>query len=82
MKKFNIGYYAMITLKGFVRVIIGALNAGLIYLAVCGFTLVASEDGYAAVADFVGSVSLLIIACALIYLLGCGFPFMGKKHVA
>ena len=82
MKKFNIGYHIMIMLKGFVRVILGAISAGLVGLAVYALVLVPGEAGYVAVGEFVGSVCLLVIACALIYLLGCGFPFMGKKHVA
>lgn len=80
MKKVNIVHYAKITLKGFVRVILGAINAGLISLAVYGFMVVPGENGYAAVADFVLSVMLLILAGLFIYLLGCGYPFAGKKQ--
>ena len=81
MKKFNIGYHFMIMLKGFARVILGAISAGLVGLACYGLVLVPGENGYAAVADFVVAVMLLILAGLLIYLLGCGFPFVGKKHV-
>ena len=82
MKKFNIGYHVMIMLKGFVRMILGVISAGLVGFAGWGLVLVVGENGYAAVVDFVGSVCLLILAGLIIYLLGCGFPFMGKKHVA
>lgn len=82
MKKFNIAYHVMIALKGLVRVLFGAINAGLISLAVYALVQVPGEAGYTAVGEFVGSVCLLVIAGALTYLLGCGFPFMGKKYVA
>lgn len=82
MKKYNIGHHIMIMLKGFARVILGAISAGVVGLACYGLVLVPGESGYAAVADFVLSVMLLTFAGLLIYLLGCGFPFMGKKHVA
>lgn len=82
MKKFNIVYHIMIMLKGFVRVILGAISAGLVGLAGYALVLVPGEAGYVAVGEFVGAACLLVIAGALIYLLGCGFPFMGKKHVA
>lgn len=82
MKKFNIVYHIMIMLKGFARVILGAISAGLVGLAGYGLILVAGENGYAAVANFIVAVLFLTFAGILIYLLGCGFPFMGKKHVA
>lgn len=82
MKKFNIGNHVMIMLNGFVRAILGAIVAGLFGFACYGLTQVAGESGYAAVADFVGSVCLLIIAGAFIYLLGWGFPVTGKKRAA
>ena len=59
--------------KGFGRMLIGAINAGLIAAAVYGFAMIPNEGGYAAVGDFVGAIIALVIAFGGVYIMG------GKK---
>ena len=79
MKKSIIVHHAKIMLRGLVRVIWGALTAGLMGLAVYGFVAVPMEGGYTAVCDFIGAVCLMGIAFISIYLLGVGAFQKPKK---
>ena len=58
---------------GFVRMLIGAICAGLIAAAVYGFAMIPNEGGYAAVGDFVGAIIALGFAFGGVYIMG------GKK---
>ena len=69
----TIVYHGKILCKGFVRMLIGAICAGLIAAAVYGFAMIPSEGGYAAVGDFVGAIIALVIAFGGVYIMG------GKK---
>lgn len=57
-------------LRGLGRVIGSTLVAGAAAGSVYGFTLIASETGYAAVLDFVTSCVLLVIAMMGVYTSG------------
>jgi hypothetical protein len=72
MKKDIIIYNAKTLLRGLVRVIWGALNAGLIGLAVYGFTSIPNEGGYVAVCDFIATIAVLVLAFVSVYMLGVG----------
>lgn len=62
--------HADIMLRGLARTLYGALIAGLIAFAVYGFVLIQTENGYAAVFDFIAASATLILALANAYLLG------------
>lgn len=64
--KFHLG----IVLRGLARTLHGALITGLIAFAVYGFVLIKTENGYAAVFDFIASCATLIVALCNMYLLG------------
>ena len=57
-------------LRGFIRTLYGALNAGLIAFSIYGFITIGQEDGYAAVFDFIASCAILAIALLNAYMLG------------
>ena len=63
-------FHAEVMLRGLARTLYGALIAGLIVFAVYGFVLIQSENGYAAVFDFIAACATLILALANAYLLG------------
>lgn len=62
--------HADIMLRGLARTLYGALIAGLIAFAVYGFVLIQTENGYAAVFDFIAACAMLILALANAYMLG------------
>lgn len=64
-------FHAKIALRGLARTIWGALVAGLIGIAVYGFTAIGKENGYAAVGDFVTSCATLVVALVNVYQMGC-----------
>ena len=64
-------YHLTVMARGLARTIHGAFIAGSIAFAVYGFVIIKSEDGYAAVFDFVSSCAILLIALCNIYVLGC-----------
>ena len=66
LAKFHLG----IMLRGLARTLHGAFITGLIAFAVYGFVLIRSEEGYAAVFDFVAAIAVLVIALCNVYLLG------------
>ena len=61
-----------ILLMGMWRMTCGSVTAGLMAFAVWGFTTITSEDGYTAVASFVGTAAVLVMAFAFLYVLGGG----------
>lgn len=67
-----------ILVRGLARTLYGTFIAGLIAFAIYGFVVIGSEDGYAAVFDFVASCTILVFALANAYLLGC--KKRGKKR--
>ena len=66
----NVAGHAGMLLKGLIRTVCGALNAGLIAFSIYGFVTIGQEDGYAAVFDFIASCAILMIALLNVYLLG------------
>ena len=73
----NVAGHAGMLLKGLIRTVCGALNAGLIAFSVYGFVNIRHEGGYAAVFDFIASCAILMIALLNVYLLGANKR--GKK---
>lgn len=63
-------FHTNIVLRGLARTIWGALIAGLIGIAVYGFTAIGKESGYAAVGDFVTSCATLVVALVNVYQMG------------
>lgn len=63
-------FHAGLLAKGLARSLYGTLIAGMIAFAIYGFVLIGTEDGYAAVFDFVASCAVLLIALANAYVLG------------
>ena len=68
-----IGHHGKILWKGFLRMVYGAMTAGLIALAVYGFCMITTESGWAAVCDFIAAVATAVLALACMYIMG------GKK---
>ena len=50
----------------------GAATAGLFALAIYGFAMIPSEDGYVAVCDFVGAIVTMFLAVTCVYHQGGG----------
>ena len=65
-------FHARIACRGFYRVLCGALIAVLLASSVCGFIVVSTENGWAAVTDFILSVGVLAISSVCIYGMGKG----------
>lgn len=75
MKKFKLvvrvmAYHALILLRGFMKVLYGALAAAMVAAAVIGFMAVSGEGGYMAVLDFLAAVAALCAALGSMYLIG------------
>lgn len=68
----GIRFHGKILVKGLWRVSCGAGTAGLIGLAVYGFTTIANEDGYVAVVNFMVAALILGMAFTFMYALGGG----------
>lgn len=66
----TVRHHGKVLLRGLGRTIYGAVITGLFGTAVYGFVLIRGESGYAAVFDFVASISVLVIAFCNAYLLG------------
>ena len=62
--------------RGFVKTLWGAATAGLFAMAVYCLTMIPSEGGYVAVADFVGAMATLAVAFSGMYAQG-----MSRKKV-
>ena len=68
----TIGHHGKIALKGLVRMVYGAGTAGLIALAVYGFIMIPTEEGWVAVCEFIGSTATLVVALTCMYAIGAG----------
>ena len=66
----NAKVHASVMARGLGRTLYGTAVAGLILIAVYGFVVIQTEEGYAAVFDFIASIATLIIALGNMYLLG------------
>lgn len=67
----QIVYHGMVLLRGFVKVLYGAGTAALIAAAFYGFNAIPTEDGYAAVGDFIAAIACVGAALAFMYIFGC-----------
>ena len=57
-------------LKGFFRMMFGAMTAGLFALAIYGFAMITSESGWIAVSEFVAAIATSVVALACMYSMG------------
>lgn len=64
--------YAYIVWKGLYRTLCGTLIAALLATSVYGFMVVSTENGWAAVADFILSVGIMVLSGICIYGMGRG----------
>lgn len=64
--------HAKILWKGFLRMICGAMTAGLFALAVYGFVMISTENGWTAVCEFIVATSTLAVAVTSMYAMGAG----------
>lgn len=65
-------FHARIAWKGFYRVLCGTLIAALLAISVYGLIVISTENGWAAVADFILSTGLLVLSGLCIYGMGKG----------
>ena len=65
-------FHARIAWKGFYRTLCGTSIAALLAVSVYGFMVVSTENGWAAVTDFILSVGVLVISSVCIYGMGRG----------
>lgn len=65
-------FHARIAWKGLYRVLYGTLIAVLLAVSVYGFMVVSTENGWAAVANFILSTGLLVLSGLCIYCMGIG----------
>ena len=63
-------FHIQILLKGFVKMLCGALMTAMIVTGIYGFLSVPEEGGYTAVSDFLVSACIVIIAVGGMYLMG------------
>lgn len=63
-------FHAKIAWRGLCRTFYGTSVAGLIAMAVYGFSCIGNEGGWAAVCDFITSFTALIVAALNIYVMG------------
>ena len=72
-------HHSKILFTGFYRMLFGTVIAGLIALAVYGFIMIPSGDGYVAVCEFIGSIATVCIALTGMYAMGCSKKKGAKK---
>ena len=65
-------FHARIAWKGFCRVLCGTSIAVLLAVSVYGLIVVSTENGWAAVADFIMSVDMMALSVICIYVMGKG----------
>lgn len=65
-----VGLHGKILLKGFLRMMYGAMTAGLFVLAGYGFTAISSENGWTAVCEFVAAIATAVVGLACMYVQG------------
>ena len=76
----EVGLHSRIFFSGFKRMVFGAMTAGLFAVAIYGFCLIPSEDGYAAVVDFSTSIATLVVAFACTYFQGTFRKTKGERR--
>ena len=62
-----ISFHGKILLKGFIRMMFGALTAGLFALAIYGFAMITSEAGWTAVCEFIAATATAVVALTAMY---------------
>ena len=67
----SVKHHGKILWKGFKRMVYGAATAGLMGLAVYGFSMIPGEGGYTAVFEFVGAICTMGVAMVCMYQQGC-----------
>lgn len=65
-------HYLITLCKGLYRSFCGTFTAALLALAVYGFVIVSTENGWAAVSDFILSVCMVALSVICIYEMGKG----------
>ena len=75
----TIWHHTKVLLKGLKRTVFGAATAGLIGLAVYGFYMIPTEDGYVAVCDFIASIATMFVAMTCMYAMGAGMKKGAKR---
>lgn len=68
----NVRFHGLVLLKGMMRMLFGTATAGLLALAIYGFVMVGTEDGYMAVGDFLVSMATVAVVGICMYAMGCG----------
>lgn len=68
-----------ILLKGFLRMMYGALTAGLFAMAIGGFIMITSVSGWVAVTEFIASVCTATVAVTCMYAIGGGVKKEAKR---
>ena len=66
----SVRFHTRVVIRGLLRMLYGAVVAGLIGLAIFGFVCIGKEDGWAAVCDFITSCATLAVAALNIYVMG------------
>ena len=84
MKEFNriiniVRYHGKILLRGFTRMVYGALTAGLFALAIGGLIMITTESGWVAVSEFIASICTMVVAVTCMYAQGGGVKKGAKK---
>lgn len=67
-----IRFHCRCLLKGFLRMMFGALTAGLFALAIYGFVMITSEAGWTAVCEFVAASATAGVGLMCMYAQGAG----------
>ena len=75
----TIWHHTKVLWKGFKRMVYGAATAGLIALAVYGFWMIPSEDGYVAVCEFIVATCTMAVAVNCMYAQGAGYKKGAKR---
>ena len=65
-----IRFHSRCLLKGFTRMMFGALTTGLFALAIYGFILITSESGWIAVSEFIAAIATSGVALTCMYAMG------------
>lgn len=72
--------HSRIMFSGFKRTLFGAATAGLFAIAFYGLYSIPSEDGYAAVSDFITSLATLVLAITCMYAQGTFRKTKGERR--
>ena len=75
----TIGYHGKVMWKGFITMVYGAATAALVALAIYGFVMIATEEGWVAVCDFVGAAATSIVALISMYSQGAAMKKGAKR---